>query len=82
MTDPVVSFYAGGRDSQGRTLAEILAWGDDELEAVHDYIQWMFPTSRPSGVNPDAQQLGPSPETRHCASGCARPSRECSRFTA
>lgn len=52
--DRVVAFYSGGRDSEGRTLTEILAWDDDELEAVHDYIQWMFPTRRPSGVNPDA----------------------------
>jgi opioid growth factor receptor-like protein len=53
-SDPIVSFYRGGRDSAGRTLAEILAWDDDRLEAVHDYIQWVFPTRQPSGVNPDA----------------------------
>lgn len=52
--DPVVEFYSGGRDSAGRTLDEILAWDDDRLEAIHDYIQWLFPTTQPSGVNPFA----------------------------
>ena len=52
--DPVVAFFAGGRDSEGRTLDEILAWDDLRLEAVHDYIQWLFPTRQPSGVNPFA----------------------------
>lgn len=50
-SDPAVSFYSGGRDSEGRTLEEILTWNDERLEAVHDYVQWLFPTRRPSGVN-------------------------------
>ena len=54
MADPIVSFYRGGRDVEGRTLAAILAWDDERLEAVHDYIQWVFPTKQPSGVNPAA----------------------------
>ena len=53
-TDPIVAFYSGGRDDRGRTIEQILAWDDDALEAVHDYIQWLFPLRRPSGVNPDA----------------------------
>lgn len=53
-SDPIVGFYRGGRDSAGRTLTGIVAWDDDRLEAVHDYIQWVFPTRQPSGVNPDA----------------------------
>jgi opioid growth factor receptor-like protein len=52
--DPVVAFYAGGRDGSGRTLSGILEWDDEQLEAVHDYIQWVFPTKQPSGVNPFA----------------------------
>ena len=50
--DPIVAFYSGAEDSARRTLARILEWDDDRLEAVHDYIQWVFPTSQPSGVNP------------------------------
>jgi hypothetical protein len=52
--DAIVAFYQGGRDTAGRTLAEIVSWNDDRLEAVHDYIQWLFPTPQPSGINPDA----------------------------
>src|SRR4051812_48445824 len=51
-SDPIVMFYAGGRDGAGRTLADILAWNDERLERVHDYVQWVFPTRQPSGVNP------------------------------
>lgn len=52
--DPVVAFYSGGRDAEGRTVEQILEWNDDLLEGVHDYIQWIFPTRQPSGVNPSA----------------------------
>ncbi len=54
MPDAAVAFYSGGPDSERRTLEEIWSWPDRRLEAVHDYIQWMFPTVQPSGVNPDA----------------------------
>lgn len=52
--DPIVAFYRGGPDTAGRTLAQILAWDDERLEMVHDYIQWLFPLRQPSGVNPFA----------------------------
>lgn len=58
-SDPIVSFYSGGTDHRGRTLGEILSWPDDRLEAVHDYIQWVFPTIGPSGVNPYAPLVTP-----------------------
>lgn len=54
MQDPIVAFYSGGTDDRGRTLEEIWSWSDEELEAVHDYIQWVFPTERRSPVNPGA----------------------------
>jgi Opioid growth factor receptor (OGFr) conserved region len=53
-TDRIVAFYSGGADDRGRTLDAILTWPDDRLESVHDYIQWVFPTAIPSGVNPFA----------------------------
>ena len=54
----LVDFYTGsGTDSQGRTLAEIHAWDDAKLEAVHDYIQWLFPLPEASAYNPDAPLL-------------------------
>lgn len=55
---PLVGFYRdGARDDRGRTLAEILAWGDEELEDVHDFIQWLFPLPERSGANPGAPVL-------------------------
>ena len=55
--DRVVAFYSGGRDHRGRTLDEILAWGDGRLESIHDYIQWVFPTRAPSAINPYAPRV-------------------------
>lgn len=56
----LVSFYRDGApDDEGRTLVEILAWDDDRLEAVHDFIQWLFPLPEPSGTNPTAPILHP-----------------------
>lgn len=58
--DPIVSFFEGGPDDRGRTLAQILATSDRELEATHDYIQWVFPTAARSGVNPRAPLVTPA----------------------
>jgi hypothetical protein len=55
---PLIAFYRdGARDDQGRTLAEILAWPDEDLEDIHDFIQWLFPLPEPSGANPSAPTL-------------------------
>jgi hypothetical protein len=49
----LLRFYDGtGTDDRGRRLEDIWSWEHPQLEAVHDFIQWMFPTRRPSGVNP------------------------------
>jgi hypothetical protein len=59
-SNPLVAFYRdGARDDEGHTLAEILAWDDDRLEAIHDFIQWLFPLPEPSGANPAAPILDP-----------------------
>ncbi|MFN3593440.1 MAG: opioid growth factor receptor-related protein [Thiobacillaceae bacterium] len=62
MTDsPLIAFYRGsGRDAAGRSLAQILAWDDERLERVHDYIQWLFPLDAPSAFNPLAPVLSPA----------------------
>jgi hypothetical protein len=52
--DRIVAFYSGGVDDRGRRLHEIQVWSDRDLEEVHDYIQWLFPTVQPSAVNPTA----------------------------
>jgi hypothetical protein len=56
----LLAFYRGDApDWSGRRLEEIWSWTDERLEAVHDYIQWMFPLSVRSGANPAAPILGP-----------------------
>ncbi len=56
----LVDFYRGtATDTEGRSLHEVLGWGDDDLEAVHDFIQWLFPLPEPSRFNPDAPLLTP-----------------------
>jgi hypothetical protein len=30
---------------------QIQRWPDDQLEAVHDFVQWLFPLPEPSGFN-------------------------------
>jgi hypothetical protein len=57
--DAVVAFYGGAPDVEGRTLDEILAWDDQQLEDVHDYIQWLFPTAKASMFNSQAPLLTP-----------------------
>jgi len=54
----LVNFYRGeSRDAEGRFLEELLAWNDDELEEVHNFVQWLFPLPEPSQFNPDAPLL-------------------------
>lgn len=56
--NPILDFYHGhGRDDRGRSFQEILTWDDDQLEEVHDYIQWLFPLPERSGANPLAPVL-------------------------
>jgi hypothetical protein len=57
----IVRFHKGeGPDNRGRTLDAILAWDDGRLEAVHDYIQWLFPLDEPSRFNAAAPLLTPA----------------------
>ena len=57
---PIIRFTSGeGTDHQGRRIDEIRAWDDGRLEAVHDYIQWLFPLPEASGFNPYAPVLTP-----------------------
>lgn len=57
-SDAIVAFYRNtGRDGAGRTLAEVHAFTDDELETHHDFIQWLFPLRERSAFNPSAPVL-------------------------
>ena len=54
----LIAFYRGlAPDSEGRTLADLWAFSDREMEDIHDFIQWMFPLREPSRFNPDAPLL-------------------------
>ncbi len=54
----LVDFYHGqAADAEGRHLQDLWEWDDDQLEAVHDFIQWLFPLPEPSRFNPDAPLL-------------------------
>ncbi|HEY7236794.1 MAG TPA: opioid growth factor receptor-related protein [Gemmatimonadaceae bacterium] len=58
MTSPLVQFYEGiATDDRGRRLEDIWRFSDEELEDVHDYIQWLFPLTERSAFNPDAPIL-------------------------
>ncbi len=54
----LVPFYRGLEPNNNAvTLDQILAWDDGQLESVHNYIQWLFPLTTPSGPNPTAAIL-------------------------
>jgi hypothetical protein len=54
----VVAFYRGdGRDHRGRSLSNIHEFDFYELEANHDYIQWLFPLPEPSSASASAPIL-------------------------
>lgn len=56
----ILAFYGGeGADHLGRTRSEITGWSDQRLEYTHDYIQWLFPLTEGSAVNPYAPVLDP-----------------------
>ena len=58
MPSRIIGFYNGTEsDHRGRCLREIQEWPDDQLESVHDYIQWLFPLPEPSGFNVAAPVL-------------------------
>jgi hypothetical protein len=49
-----VDFFRGERNSDGRTIHDILKLKDGALEKSHDIVQWCFPTHVESNFNPDA----------------------------
>jgi hypothetical protein len=54
----ILAFYRSeGVTAEGHRLREILEWDDVRLEEDHAFIQWLFPTFRPSGFNRNAPVL-------------------------
>ncbi|MCQ8239477.1 hypothetical protein [Rhizosaccharibacter radicis] len=59
MAGSIHSFLRGdGTDGRGRTLADVLAFDDDRIEHVHDFIQWLFPLPERSQAVPGSPVLG------------------------
>jgi hypothetical protein len=46
-----------GRDSGGRSIETVLAFDDASIEAVHDFIQWLFPLPVASRAQPHSPVL-------------------------
>jgi hypothetical protein len=46
-----------GADGRGRLVTDVLGFSDNQLEEVHDYIQWLFPLQTRSGAQPGAPVL-------------------------
>ena len=54
----LTAFLEGtGPDAAGRTVADVLASSDEELERRHDFIQWLFPLPEPSAAVPGSPVL-------------------------
>lgn len=52
--NPIIAFYEGAKNPDGRTLQQVLSWDDRQLEDVHDWVQWVFPNRERSKFHPDA----------------------------
>lgn len=69
----VVDFLNGeGPDGAGRDLQTVLAFDDGQLEARHDFIQWLFPLPEPSRAVPGSPVLTPPDIAALRASPAAR----------
>lgn len=53
----IIDFYTNQKP--GRTIQDIIALSDDELESDHSWVQWAFPLTEPSKYNLDAPILSP-----------------------
>lgn len=57
-TNALLGFYSGdGTDDRGRRIDDVWGFTNEELEAEHDYIQWLFPLPERSAFNPGAPVL-------------------------
>jgi hypothetical protein len=54
----LIAFYRGlGPDNSGRYLRDVQQQSLQDLEAIHNYIQWLFPLPEPSAAVPDSPVL-------------------------
>ena len=58
MAGRIQAFLRGdGRDGRGRTLGDVVGFDDTRIEAVHDFVQWLFPLAEASRAVPGAPVL-------------------------
>lgn len=50
-------FASRAKDDEGRDLSTIIAYSDQELEVIHNYVQWLFPLPEPSAYYSNAPLL-------------------------
>jgi hypothetical protein len=53
----IVKFYSNKSGNFPYMLSRIRSFSLEEMESIHDYIQWLFPLTEPSLYNPDAPLL-------------------------
>ena len=55
LQSPITRFFSGEtRTPDGYSIDEIHRFDSDKLERVHSFIQWLFPTDKPSDYNSSA----------------------------
>ena len=48
----IVNFYLGLQGNQnGDTYDEIMRWSDSAWDCDHDFVQWLYPLTEPSGIH-------------------------------
>ncbi len=58
MPGRIHAFLRGdGRDGRGRSLADVQHFDDQQIETVHDFIQWLFPLPEASRAVPGSPVL-------------------------
>jgi len=59
-TKSFLDFYLGQCPNEnGMTVEQIFTFSEEELEAHHNFIQWLFPMTVPSSVCPEAPLATP-----------------------
>lgn len=54
----IIAFYEGtGTDAAGRSFEDVLSLSDDQLETIHDWVQWVFPLPEWSRAQPQSPAL-------------------------
>ena len=51
---------------------DVVVYDDNQMEMYHDFIQWIFPTKRPSIMHPEAPIIDENFAEMLCADKCAR----------